>query len=51
MKNLACNDCVVQVMLSAPPILEAKELAALAVLAERGLVPSLKMKRNLATGS
>lgn len=51
MKDLACSDCVVGVMLSTPLTLEAKELEALAVLADRGLVPTLKMRRNLATGS
>ena len=39
----ACGDCVVAVLLGAPPDLEADEQRALGVLAEAGLVPPLRL--------
>lgn len=39
----ACGDCVVAVLLGAPPELEADEQRALGVLAEAGLVPPLRL--------
>jgi hypothetical protein len=46
MRDLACGDCVVTVLLGAPPgALEVDdgERAALAVLADSGLVPRLRL--------
>ena len=37
----ACGDCVVAVLLGAPPDLQADEQRAIGVLAEAGLVPPL----------
>jgi hypothetical protein len=43
-RDLACDDCVVSVLLGSPPgELESTEVAALAVLAESGLVPPLRL--------
>lgn len=45
-RGLACGDCVVTVMLGAPPgVLEVdgEESSALATLARSGLVPRLRM--------
>jgi hypothetical protein len=39
----ACGDCVVAVLLGAPPELQADEQRALGVLAEAGLVPPLRL--------
>ncbi|HEU4360190.1 MAG TPA: hypothetical protein VFR27_01610 [Mycobacterium sp.] len=39
----ACRDCVVSVLLGAPPELREDERAALDVLAEAGLVPRLRL--------
>jgi len=42
----ACGDCVVTVLLGAPPegvVLDDSEVAALDVLAREGLVPPLRM--------
>lgn len=50
MRGLACGDCVVTVLLGAPPDgveLDAAEQAAISALAEHGLVPPLR----LVTGS
>ncbi|HEX7740025.1 MAG TPA: hypothetical protein VF426_10305 [Marmoricola sp.] len=46
-RGLACHDCVVSVLLGPPPELEidADEERALAVLADSGLVPPLRMVR------
>jgi len=51
MKNVACDDCVVSVLLGSPPDLELAEetTGALRVLAEGGLVPPLRM-RDTGTG-
>jgi hypothetical protein len=45
MRNVACDDCVVSFLLAAPPTRELadEEAGALAVLAEVGLVPPLRM--------
>jgi hypothetical protein len=44
MHDLACGDCVVSVLLGSPPAeLAAPEVAALAVLADSGLVPPLRL--------
>jgi len=44
-RGLACHDCVVTVLLGPPPELafDDEEARALAVLAESGLVPPLRM--------
>lgn len=39
----ACGDCVVAVLLGAPPELGSDEQRALGVLAEAGLVPPLRL--------
>jgi hypothetical protein len=51
MRNVACDDCVVTVLLAAPPLgeLAEDEAGALAVLAEGGLVPPLQMRRAFGT--
>lgn len=46
----ACGDCVVTVLLGAPPdgvVLDDSEVTALDVLAREGLVPPLRMVRSL----
>jgi hypothetical protein len=47
MRNVACDDCVVTVLLAAPPVgeLADDERGALAVLADGGLVPPLRMRQ------
>lgn len=44
-RGLACQDCVVTVLLGPPPelSLDAEERLALAVLADSGLVPPLRL--------
>jgi hypothetical protein len=45
-RGLACGDCVVTVMLGAPPgvmEVDGEEWSALATLARSGLVPRLRM--------
>lgn len=44
-RGLACHDCVVTVLLGPPPELSLadEETAALAVLADSGLVPPLRL--------
>lgn len=45
-RGLACGDCVVTVLLGAPPAgveLDAAERQAIAVLADSGLVPPLRL--------
>jgi hypothetical protein len=44
-RGLACHDCVVTVLLGPPPEVgfDEEEQKALAVLAESGLVPRLRM--------
>ncbi|MCU1675486.1 MAG: hypothetical protein JWM93_244 [Frankiales bacterium] len=45
-RGLACGDCVISVLLGAPPEgvhVDEAERAALAVLADRGLVPPLRL--------
>lgn len=45
-RPVACADCVVSVLLGGPPgdgELDATEVAALAVLADSGLVPPLRL--------
>lgn len=46
-RGLSCHDCVVTVLLGPPPELsfDSEEQQALAVLAESGLVPPLRMVR------
>jgi hypothetical protein len=39
----ACGECVVAVLLGAPPELQADEQEALGVLADAGLVPPLRL--------
>ena len=44
MRDLACDDCVVSVLLGGPPDrLGAEERQALDVLADSGLVPRLRL--------
>ena len=47
MRNVACDDCVVTVLLGIPPVgeLPRDEQVALAALADGGLVPPLRMRR------
>ena len=50
-RGLACDDCVVTVLLGAPqPELDESEQAALDVLAGSGLVPPLRLVRSVAPG-
>lgn len=45
-RGLACGDCVVTVLLGAPPegvVLDEAETRALAALADGGLVPALQL--------
>ena len=43
MRDLACGDCVVSFILDTPPAeIEKPQVAALAVLATKGLVPPLR---------
>jgi hypothetical protein len=45
-RGLACGDCVVTVLLGAPPAgveLDAAEQAAISALADQGLVPPLRL--------
>jgi hypothetical protein len=48
MRNVACDDCVVTFLLAAPPVgeLADEEAGALAVLADGGLVPPLRMRHS-----
>ena len=46
-RGLACDDCVVSVLLGPPPeLIDDSEQVALAVLADSGLVPPLRMTRE-----
>ncbi|MGH3414482.1 MAG: hypothetical protein ACRDPH_15510 [Marmoricola sp.] len=49
-RGLACHDCVVSALLGPPPelSLDTDEQAALAVLADSGLVPPLRLVTPLA---
>jgi hypothetical protein len=45
-RGLACGDCVVTVLLGAPPegvMLDTEEQQAISVLADSGLVPPLRL--------
>ena len=45
-RGLACGDCVMSVLLGAPPegvFVDEEQRVALAVLADRGLVPPLRL--------
>ena len=46
----ACGDCVVAVLLGAPPEIGAEEERAIGVLAEAGLVPPLRLVPGLTPG-
>lgn len=46
LRDLACGDCVVTVLLGPPSGLGSAEQQALAVLADGGLVPPLRMVPN-----
>ncbi len=49
-RGLACNDCVVSVLLGPPRSrleLDAEELSALDALADAGLVPPLRLVRGI----
>lgn len=43
MRDIACSDCVVTFLLGPAPDIQAPERTALAVLANGGLVPPLRM--------
>ena len=46
-RGVACGDCVITVLLGSPPAgvhLDEEDAAALAVLAEGGLVPPLRLE-------
>lgn len=43
MRDVACSDCVVSVLLGPPQALDGTERTALAVLAGSGLVPPLRL--------
>ena len=52
-RGQACGDCVITVLLGAPPAgvqLDEADAAALAILAEGGLVPPLRMQPDDAMG-
>jgi hypothetical protein len=54
MRGLACGDCVVTVLLGAPPDgveLDAAEQAAISALAEHGLVPPLRLVTSSGKGT
>jgi hypothetical protein len=54
MRDLACGECVVTFLLGPPAELGSAEQTALAVLADGGLVPPLRMRpsgASAATGS
>lgn len=44
MRDIACGDCVVSVLLGPMDGLDGAEQAALAILADGGLVPPLRMR-------
>lgn len=52
-RDIACADCVVTVLLGAPPEVEidTEEQSALAVLADSGLVPPLRLVPPHARGA
>jgi hypothetical protein len=50
-RNIACDDCVVSVLLAAPPAMESGDIewgedesGALRALAQSGLVPPIRMR-------
>ena len=45
-RGLECGDCVVTVLLRGPADLDAREQAAIAVLAEAGMLPPLRLVAN-----
>ena len=45
-RGLECGDCVVTVLLRGPADLDAREQAAIAVLAEAGMLPPLRLVSN-----
>ncbi len=51
MRDLACDDCVVTFLLGPPGGLGSAEQSALAVLADGGLVPPLRMLPGGSAGS
>ena len=48
MRDIACDDCVINVLLGAPPEVELADetTQALRVLADGGLVPPLRHRRS-----
>jgi hypothetical protein len=53
MRNIACDDCVVSVLLAAPPAVETGDIewgedesGAIRALAQVGLVPPLRMRSS-----
>jgi hypothetical protein len=53
-RDLACSECVVNVMFGSPPTgieLDDEELRALSVLADAGLVPRLRLVTPAQTGT
>ena len=51
MRDIACGDCVVTFLLGPAQALGSEEHTALAVLADGGLVPPLRMLPGAAAGS
>jgi hypothetical protein len=47
----ACTDCVVTVLLGAPPAWDVDETRALGVLADSGLVPPLRLVPGASSGA
>jgi hypothetical protein len=52
MRDIACDDCVINVLLGAPPEVELPDDTATALrnLADGGLVPPLRHARRTASG-
>ena len=52
MRDIACDDCVINVLLGAPPEVELEDdtAQALQFLADGGLVPPLRHVRRTGTG-
>jgi hypothetical protein len=52
MRDIACDDCVINVLLGAPPEVELNDDTATALrhLADGGLIPPLRHQRRTGTG-
>jgi hypothetical protein len=58
MRNIACDDCVVSVLLAAPRVVDQGDIewsddesGALHVLAQSGLVPPLRLRNRTSRGT